>query len=130
MNKIISIIIFFILITSCGVKQTQNNLSSGNYDAAIDIAISNLRNNKNKKGKQEYIYLLEDAFAKAKERDLNTISYLTKENNPCNLEKIYDTYLALNDRQEKIKPLLPLKLIKEGHNANFPFDNYDNQIIS
>ena len=122
--------LFLSLITSCGVKQTQNNLASGNYDAAIDIALSNLRSNKDKKGKQDYIYLLEEAFAKVKERDLNTISFLKKENNPSNLEKIYNTYLALHDRQEKIKPLLPLKLIKEERNAIFPFDDYNDQIIS
>lgn len=130
MKKITLAITLFILLTSCGVKQTQNNLSSGNYDAAIDIALSNLRTNKDKKGKQDYIYLLEEAFAKAKERDLNTISFLSKENNPSNLEKIYNTYLALNDRQQKIKPMLPLKLIKEGRNAIFPFDNYNDGIIS
>jgi hypothetical protein len=130
MKKITFIITFFVLLTSCGVKQTKNNLASGNYDAAIDIAVSNLRSNKDKKGKQDYIYLLEEAFAKVKERDLNTISFLSKENNPTNLEKIYNTYLSLNDRQEKIKPLLPLKLIKEGRNAIFPFDNYNDQIIS
>jgi hypothetical protein len=129
MKKITLLIAFFILITSCGIKQTQNNLASGNYDAAIDIAISNLRSNKDKKGKQDYIYLLEEAFAKVKERDLNTVSFLSKENNPSNLEKIYNTYLALNDRQEKIKPLLPLKLIKDGRNAIFPFDDYSDQII-
>lgn len=130
MKKITLIIAFFTLITSCGVKQTQNNLASGNYDAAIDIALSNLRSNKDKKGKQDYIYLLEEAFAKVKERDLNTISFLKKENNPSNLEKIYNTYLALHDRQEKIKPLLPLKLIKEERNAIFPFDDYNDQILS
>lgn len=130
MKKITLIIAFFTLLSSCGVKQTQNNLASGNYDAAIDIALSNLRSNKDKKGKQDYVYLLEEAFAKAKERDLNTVNFLSKENNPNNLEKIYNTYLALNDRQEKIKPLLPLRLINQGRNANFSFDNYDNQIIS
>jgi hypothetical protein len=130
MKKITFIIAFFILLTSCGVKQTKNNLSSGNYDAAIDIALSNLRSNKDKKGKQDYIYLLEEAFAKAKERDLSTISFLSKENNPSNFEKIYNTYLALNDRQEKIKPLLPLKLIQEGRNAIFPFDDYNDGIIN
>ncbi|MBW4361514.1 hypothetical protein [Flavobacterium taihuense] len=130
MKKITLIIAFFTIITSCGVKQTQNNLASGNYDAAIDIALSNLRSNKDKKGKQDYIYLLEEAFAKVKERDLNTVSFLKKENNPRNLEKIYNTYLALHDRQEKIKPLLPLKLIKEERNAIFPFDDYNDQIIS
>ncbi|PVX47388.1 hypothetical protein C8C85_3328 [Flavobacterium sp. 103] len=130
MKKITLLIAFFTLLTSCGVKQTQNNLTSGNYDAAIDIALSNLRSNKDKKGKQDYIYLLEEAFAKVKERDLNTLSFLKKENNPSNLEKIYNTYLALHDRQEKIKPLLPLKLIKEERNAIFPFDDYNDQIIS
>ncbi|HSD06834.1 hypothetical protein [Flavobacterium sp.] len=130
MKNITFLITFFILLTSCGVKQTQNNLTSGNYDAAIDIALSNLRANKDKKGKQDYIYLLEEAFAKAKERDLSTISFLKKENNPRDFEKLYNTYLALNDRQEKIKPLLPLKLIKEGRDAIFPFDNYTDGIIS
>jgi hypothetical protein len=130
MKKITFIITFFILLTSCGVKQTKNNLASGNYDAAIDIAVSSLRSNKDKKGKQDYIYLLEEAFVKAKERDLSTISFLNKENNPNNLEKIYNTYLSLNDRQEKIKPLLPLKLINEGRDAIFPFDNYNDGIIS
>jgi hypothetical protein len=42
------------------VKQTQNLLSSGNYDQAIDNAVSNLRSNKDKKGKQDYVYLLEE----------------------------------------------------------------------
>lgn len=129
MKKITLFLSFFVLISSCGVKQTQNLLSSGNYDLAIENAISNLRSNKDKKGKQDYVYLIEEAFAKAKERDLNTINLLSKDANPVQLEKIYTTYLLLNDRQEKIKPLLPLRLIKEGRNAIFPFDNYNDQII-
>ena len=129
MNKITLLLSFFVLISSCGVKQTQNLLSSGNYDQAIENAVSNLQTNKDKKGKQDYIYLLEEAFAKAKERDLNTINLLAKDANPAQLEKTYNTYLQLNSRQEKIKPLLPLKLIKEGRNAIFPFDNYNDQII-
>ena len=120
----------FIILTSCGVKQTQNLLSSGNYDEAINNSISNLRSNKDKKGNQDYVYLLEEAFAKAKERDLNSINLLEKDKNPANFEKIYTTYLQLNDRQERIKPLLPLKLLNEGRNAIFPFDNYNNQIVA
>ncbi|SHM21372.1 hypothetical protein [Flavobacterium xinjiangense] len=129
MKKIILLLSFSILVCSCGVKQTQNLLSSGNYDQAIDNAISNLRTNKDKKGKQDYVYLLEEAFAKAKERDLNALNLLAKDANPVQLEKIYNTYLQLNNRQEKIKPLLPLRLIKEDRNAIFPFDNYNNQIV-
>ncbi|WP_310558840.1 hypothetical protein [Flavobacterium sp.] len=119
----------FLILTSCGVKQTQNLLSSGNYDEAINKSVSNLRSNKDKKGNQDYVYLLEEAFAKAKERDLNSINLLEKEKNPANFEKIYSTYIALNERQEKIKPLLPLKLLNEGRNAIFPFENYNDPIV-
>lgn len=129
MKKITLLLSLFVLISSCGVKQTQNLLNSGNYDEAIANAVSNLRTNKDKKGKQDYVYLLEEAFAKAKERDLNTINLLAKDANPAQLEKMYTTYILLNERQGKIKPLLPLKLIKEGRNAIFPFDNYNDQII-
>ena len=131
MKKITLLLSLFILVTSCsGVKQTQSSLSSGNYDEAINTAVSNLRSNKDKKGKQEYIYLLEEAFAKAKERDLNTINLLVKEANPAQLEKLYLIYIQLHERQERIKPILPLKLINEGRNAIFPFDNYNDEIIS
>jgi len=128
--KKITFILAFLIITSCGVKRTQNLLSSGNYDEAIANSVSNLRSNKDKKGKQDYIYLLEEAFAKAKERDLSSVNFLKQENNPSNLEKLYNTYLQLNNRQELIKPLLPLKLIAEGRNAIFPFENYNDQILS
>jgi hypothetical protein len=129
MKKNLLLLSIILFITSCGVKQTRNLLTSGNYDEAIDNAIYNLRTNKDKKGNQDYVYLLEEAFAKAKERDLNNLNLLGQDNNPSNLEKIYNTYLGLNNRQEKIKPLLPLKLIKEGRNAKFPFNNYNKQIV-
>jgi len=128
--KKLSFILAFIVITSCGVKHTRTLLTSGNYDEAIDNALSNLRSNKDKKGNQDYVYILEEAFAKAKERDLNLINLLEQESNPANFEKIYNTYLQLNNRQEKIKPLLPLRLLNENKNAKFPFDNYNNQIVS
>jgi hypothetical protein len=130
MKKITLVLALLIVLSSCGVKQTQNLLSSGNYDEAINNAVSNLRTNKDKKGKQEYVYLLEEAFAKAKERDLNTINLLVKESNPAQIEKLYNLYIQLNDRQEKIKPILPLQLIKEERIAIFPFENYNEEIVS
>ena len=126
----LTLLLAFIALSSCGVKYTRTLLTSGNYDEVIDNSISNLRSNKDKKGNQDYVYLIEEAFAKAKERDLNTINLLENENNPSNLEKIFNTYILLNNRQEKIKPLLPLKLLNEGRNAIFPFDNYNDKIVS
>jgi hypothetical protein len=129
-KKITSILALFLILSSCGIKQTRELLTSGEYDAAIKNAVDGLRGNKNAKGKQDYVYMLEEAFAKAKERDLRDINGWFKDANPQNLEKIYNTYVQLNYRQEQIRPLLPLKLIKEGRDALFPFDDYTDQIVS
>lgn len=122
--------ILFLALSSCGVKTTQSLLSDGNYDAAIDRAVEALRTKKDSKGKQDYVFLLEEAFAKAKDRDLRDLDLMIKEATPTNAERVYNTYLQLNNRQEKIRPLLPLPLLKQGKNATFIFDNYSNQIIS
>jgi hypothetical protein len=125
---LLSFILLFIL--SCGVKKTQNLLSEGDYDSAIDRAIDGLRSNKNAKGKQDYVYLLEEAFAKAKERDLRNLDLLSKDGNPSKYEAIYNSYLKMNGRQDKIRPLLPLPLLARNRDAIFPFDNYNDKIIS
>src|SRR6218665_3916025 len=128
MKKITFLILSISFLTSCsGVKKTQSFLSDGNYDAAINRSIESLKTNKTSKSKQDYVYLLEEAFAKAKERDLRDVEMLQKAVNPANFEKIYNTYLQLNNRQERIRPLLPLPLLQEGRNAIFPFDDYSNQ---
>ena len=130
MKKITSVLALFLIVTSCGVKQTRALLTSGDYDAAIRNAVDGLRGNKNAKGKQDYVYMLEEAFAKVKERDLRDINSWFKDTNPQNLEKIYNTYVQLNYRQEQIRPLLPLKLLQERRDAQFPFDDYTDQIVS
>lgn len=128
--KNFTLLLSFLVFSSCAVKQTQEMLSSGDYDSAIDNAVYGLRNNKDKKGKQDYVYILEEAFAKAKERDLRDIDRLMKDASPRNLEQIFNTYVQLNNRQEKIRPLLPLRLLKDNREARFEFGNYDDQIKS
>lgn len=130
MKKITLLLSLFIIVSSCGVKQTQSMLSDGDYDGAINRAVEGLRTNKNAKGKQDYVYLLEEAFAKAKERDIRDIGLLVKDANPSKLERIYNTYLQMNNRQERIRPLLPLQLIKQGRSAIFPFEDYSNEIVN
>ena len=129
MKKITTLFIALFLF-SCGVKKTQSMLSNGDYDGAIERALDGLRTNKNAKGNQDYVYLLEEAFAKAKERDLNNLSLLVKEKNPANLEKIYNLYNQLHNRQDRIRGVLPLMLLKENRNAIFPFNDYSNELIA
>lgn len=129
MKKITLILALLIAFTSCALKHTQKLVHSGDYDNAISIAVSSLTSNKDKKSKQEYVSLLEEAFAKAKERDVNAIQLLEKEGNPAKIERIYQLYLNLNNRQEKIKPLLPLQIINKNREAIFQLDNYNNKLI-
>lgn len=131
MKKNLLFILVFICITSCSsVKSTQEAINNGNYQQAIEIAVKNLQKNKLKKGNQPYVLMLQDAFVKATAKDLNTISFLKKDKNPENLEKIFVLYNDLKDRQELIKPLLPLPILKKNKNATFEFSNYDDAIIN
>ena len=108
----------------------EKSLNTGNYDTAIQLAIQKLRTNKDKKRKQPQIEMLETAFQKATARDLDAIRLMKKENTPANLDRIYNTYAQLRNRQEKIKPLLPLYLVKQGRKAEFSFRDYKNELVA
>ena len=62
MKKVILLITLIIVTFSCGVKTTRTLLTSGDYDAAIRKSVEGLRSNKNSKGNQDYVYLLEEAL--------------------------------------------------------------------
>ncbi|TDQ31602.1 hypothetical protein [Zeaxanthinibacter enoshimensis] len=118
------------LVACGGVKKTQEALNSGNYHHAMNRAIQNLAENKTKKGHQDYILLLEEAFRKNADRELRQINLLQKDGNPANYETIYKRLLGLNQVQERIRPLLPLYIQDEGRDAEFQFRNYDERILA
>ena len=122
-------VLSFLLISCSSIKNTQEAISSGNYDSAIYTAIKNLKRNKTKKGNQPYILLLEEAFEKATAKDLARINFLRKDNNPEKIETIFVLFEQLKRRQEVLKPLLPLYIVKENRDAAFQFTNYDDAII-
>ena len=129
MKKLIPLFLVLLLLTSCNTsKRMERAVSIGNYDQAIDQAINKLRTNKGKKKKIDVIIMLEEAYNKATARDLSSIDFLKRDNNPENYIRIYDTYVILDDRQERIKPLLPLYV--NGRMVNFSFNNYSSQIVT
>jgi len=130
MKKLLLLIAVIILGACSGVKKTQEALNTGNYATAMNKAIKNLADNKTKKAHQEYIVLLEEAFAKNAAREQQEIAFLQNDGNPANLETIYNKYLQLKQIQQRIRPLLPLYINDEGRNAEFNFVNYDNQILN
>jgi hypothetical protein len=129
-KKLFFIVVSFLLISCSSIKSTQQAISNGNYDSAISIALENLKKNKSKKRNQPYVLMLQEAFSKAVDKDLNRINFLKKDQNPENIETIYTIYKTLKNRQEAIKPLLPLSILDKGVNAEFQFRNYDDEIIA
>ena len=128
MKRIAFLSLFVLLFISCNtVKSTQKSISSGNYNQAINVSVEKLRNNKTNKKSKEYILLLKEAFSKANKRDLEKITFLKKQNNPENFETIYNTYVGLKNRQQKIAPLLPLNVDKKP--VKFYFTSFDDEIV-
>lgn len=131
MKKLLLLLTTFLLLIACGsVKKTQEALNTGNYDFVIENAIDQLKKNKTNKRKQQYVILLQEAYAKALERDLSTIKFLKADGNPEKLEELYNTYMAIRNRQETLKPLLPLPILEKGTNAKFKINDYSTQIIA
>ncbi len=122
-------LITLVLLTACGsTSRIEKQLTSGNYDRAINDALRKLKTNKDKKRKADYIYLLKEAFDKAEARDKERVSYLEKDNNPANYEQVYELYQTLRNRQNNIKPVLPLYI--GNQKVAFNFTNYNTQIIA
>ncbi|MDT0539952.1 MULTISPECIES: hypothetical protein [Croceitalea] len=130
MKKLLLISIAFVLAACGGAKKTQEAINSGNYTTAINKALKELKNNKTKKGNQKFVLMLEEAFDKNTTRELEKITFLEKEGNPANLEKVYNGYLQLKDIQGRIGSLLPLPIYEENREANFKMNNYDTKILN
>ena len=129
MKKITLIIVGILFLSGCNsAKKVQNTISKGNYDRAIEISIKKLQKNKESKKKQKYILLLEEAYDKAVARDLQSLEGFKKETNPAIIKQIYETYIVMNERQESLKPILPLYINKENREAKFDFPNYLDEI--
>lgn len=128
MKKLLLLSVLFSVLVSCGgSKQIEKQLQSGNYDFAITKALKKLKHNKNKKRKQQFVIMLEDAFNKVVDEDLNTIAKFKKDGNPELYKRIFDIYLDLEARQNAIKPVLPLKIGNKVLSLNFK--DYSTEIV-
>ncbi|WP_299224224.1 hypothetical protein [uncultured Psychroserpens sp.] len=128
MKQLLLTTVLLLVLTSCsGRKQIEQAISHGNYDQAINNALRKLENNKDKKRKQDYIVMLEDAYYKVLEEDLQEIEHLKKDGNPEQYKTIYETYLDLKARQDAIKRVLPLQI--NGKALSLKFSDYTSEIV-
>ena len=106
MKKLILIyIVGCFLFTSCA--SIQQSIDSGDYDTAIDIAVKKLQG---KKKEDETILALKKAYDKASEQDKTRLNQIKGSGKAAYWPEIYELYTKMDNRQNKIIPLLPLKL--------------------
>jgi hypothetical protein len=93
-------IIFILAIVMAGCGSSKKQLERGNYDAAIDRAVKQLRRDPND---SKQVATLQNAYKVANEQDNERVRFLKMENKPSNWDEIYLTYQRLYDRQALVR---------------------------
>lgn len=123
MKKIFLFLVASVLVFSA-CNSSKKNLQKGNYDEIITKSVKKLI--KNPDNTKDAI-LLDKAYKLANERDLDAIKFLKLEGQPNTWDKVLYHYELLRNRQQRIKPVLPLQL--NGQFINYSQVDYDAFII-
>lgn len=110
--------ISMVFLSAC--TSLEKMVERGNYDEAIVRVAKKISGKKNKKTKD--IKILEKAFANIIEDDLTRAANLTASGRASTWDEVYNLYDRIEERQDLIKPFLPL-VSKDGYKANFKFAN-------
>ena len=128
MKKILLSLVLLLVLMSCsGRKQIEKAISSGDYDRAIAKALKKLKTNKDSKRKEAVVVMLKDAYYKVVVQDKNNINRLKKENNPELYRTIFELYEDLDNRQNSIIAVTPLRV--NGNEVNFAFNDYSDELV-
>ena len=124
MKRIVPFIIMLtIILAGCGSSKKQ--LEKGNYDAAIDKAVKDLRKDRSD---AKQIDILTQSYRIVTDRDNERIRSLKMEGRPDNWDEIYLVYKALNDRQSLVRTVTPLDL--NGRTVDFPYVDYLPEMVN
>ncbi|MEP2446700.1 MAG: hypothetical protein ABJI69_05695 [Balneola sp.] len=116
-----SILFLFSIVLLMACASSEKYLQKGQYDKAIDKSVKKLRKDP---GNDKELYVLKEAYGKAQDFDKDRIDFLEKEGREENYVEIYDLYVRLDRRQDKIKTL-PSAVLRE-----FTIVNYDDRLIA
>lgn len=116
MKKIIPLLITALLFAGCA--SSKKHLVKGNYDAAIEKAVKQLRRDPDDKNQKA---ILEDAYKIANEQDNERIRFLKMEGKPDNWDEIYLIYKRMYDRQA---------LVRTVPNLNMPYVDYMQEMVA
>lgn len=124
MKKIVSVSIILILILS-GCSSSKKQLEKGNYEAALDKAVKQLRKD-SRDTKQ--ISILDKSFKTLSEQDNERIRYLKLEEKPANWDEIYQINKRMSDRQAYVRTVTPLEL--NGKTIEYPYIDYMPEMVA
>lgn len=124
MKKILPcVFILAIIMSGCGSSKKQ--LEKGNYDAAIEKSVKQLRKDKTDK---KQIAVLESAYKIANDQDNERVRFLKMEGKPSNWDEIYQVYKRLSDRQSLVRTVTPLN--DGGRSVEFPYIDYIQDMVA
>ena len=109
-------------MAGCGSAKKQ--LESGNYDAAINKAVTEIR--KNPKSSKD-IETLERAMDIAIDQDNERIRYLKMEGRANAWDEIYLIYKKMSDRQSMVRTVTPIEY--EGRTIQWPYVDYMQEMV-
>lgn len=119
MRRVIPFVFILVIIMSgCGSSKKQ--LEKGNYDAAIDKSVKQLRKDPSD---SKQLATLENAYKIANEQDNERIRFLKMEGKPNNWDEIYIVYKRLNDRQSLVRTVPNLT------SSNFKYVDYMQDMV-
>jgi hypothetical protein len=110
-------------MSGCGSSKKQ--LQKGNYDAAIEKSVKQLR--KDPKDVKQ-IDILTQSYKVANEQDNERVRFLKMEGRPNNWDEIYLVYKALNDRQSLVRTVTPLNM--NGRSVDFSYVDYVPEMVN
>jgi hypothetical protein len=118
MKRIVSLVfILTIILSGCGSSKKQ--LQKGNYDAALQKAVKQLRKDPSD---VKQIDILTQAYKVSNDQDNERVRFLKMEGKPNSWDEIYLIYKALSDRQSLVKTVTPLNA--NGRSVDFSFVDY------
>ena len=124
MKRIISILsIILFILAGCGSSKKQ--LEKGNYEAALDKAVRQLRKDPRD---VKQIAILDRSYNTLNEQDNERIRFLKLEDKPANWDEIYLVNKRLSDRQSYVRTVTPLEF--NGKTLEYPYVDYMPEMVA
>jgi hypothetical protein len=111
-----------IIMSGCGSSKKQ--LEIGNYDAAINKAVAELRK---KPDNEKEIEILERAMNIALEQDNERVRFLKIEGRANAWDEIYLIYKKMSDRQSAVRTVTPIRY--QGRTIEWPYVDYMQEMV-